>query len=148
MLEQRLEADSQAAMRGKLPELGVLRLLRAALKNEEIAKRGSVWDEAGVLAVLRRELKKRQESAKLYEQAARPELMAAELQEAKVIERYLPPAPSAEVIEEAAAELAAHLKLAAQKSMGQLVKAIMAHFDGACDGGSASAAARKALGLG
>lgn len=145
-IEQRLDEDTKTAARAKSPELGVLRLLRAALHNEQIARRGEPFGEAEVLLVLRREHKKRVEATQLYEQGGRAELAQAEREEAKVIERYLPASPAVEVIEAKARELAAELKLEGPKGMGQLIKALTAHFAGAVDGASASAAARKALG--
>lgn len=146
-LEQRLEADTQTAARARAPELGTLRLLRSSIKNETIAHRGQPFGDNEVMAVLRRELKKRREAAQLYVEGGRRELAENELAEATVIERYLPAAPSAAVIEAKAAELVTELALQGPKGMGQLIKALTEHFAGAVDGSAASAAARKALGL-
>lgn len=146
-LEQRLEADTQAAARSRLPELGTLRLLRAALHNEAIARRGQAWGTAEVLLVLRRELKKRQEAAQLYEQGGRAELASAERAEAQIIQRYLPASPSDEAVAAKAAELASTLNLAGPKGMGQLTKALTEAFAGAVSGQAASSAARRALGM-
>ncbi|MBI5465842.1 MAG: GatB/YqeY domain-containing protein [Candidatus Kerfeldbacteria bacterium] len=146
-LESRLAADIKVATRGRLPELQTLRLMRAALSNEAIARRakGEVMSEPDQLAVLRRELKKRQEAAKLYEQGGRAELAAKELAEAKVIERYLPAQPAAQDIKQVAAKLKGELGLSGQAGLGQLTKALLTHYQGSIDGRQASAAARAAL---
>lgn len=141
---ERLEADVAAATRARLPELTTLRSLKAALHNEAIAKRTEL-SAAEVMTVLRRELKRRQEAAKLYEQGARGELAAKEQAEAALIQKYLPQAPAAEELSATALRLKQELGLSGPQAMGQLIKALMEHYQGTCDGQAASAAARAAL---
>ena len=146
-LEQRLEADINAAQRGRSSDLGVLRLLKAALQSEAKAKGPeALLDELAVLGVLRRELKKRHEAAKLYEQGGRAELATAEKAEAEIVARYLPPAPSSEDIMATAQRLQAELGLSGPAALGPLTKAVLGHYAGAADGGSVSAAVRQVLG--
>lgn len=146
-LEQQLETDLKEAMRSRAPEVGVLRLLLAALKNEQIARGPKVeLKELDVLAVLRRELKKRQEAAKLYEQGGRLELAQAETHEAEVVSRYLPPPPSREEVLRIAHELQISLGLSGSKAMGQLTKAVLEHFAGAAQGQVVSQVVKEVLG--
>lgn len=146
-IESRLEADINTALRGKLPELATLRMLKSALHNEVIARAGKELglDEVGVLAIFRRELKKRQEAAKLYEQGGRAELAAQEKSEAEIIARYLPAAPNFDDIKNTVARLKQELNLSGPQAMGQLTKAVMAHYSGAADGQTVSSAVREAL---
>jgi hypothetical protein len=148
-LESRLAADLSAAARGKLPELSTLRLLRAALSNATIACRakGETLTAADELTILRRELKRRQEAARLYTEGGRPELASKELAEAQVIERYLPAQPAAENIAQTAAQLKTELNLSGSAGLGQLTKALLAHYQGSIDGRQASSAARAVLGV-
>src|SRR6478736_9888407 len=77
--------DLTAAMKaGEKDRVGALRLLLSEL--QKAAKDGSD-DE---LAVLRRERKRRHESAGAFRQGGRPELADAEEAEAAIIEGYLP----------------------------------------------------------
>ena len=149
-LERKLADDLKTAARGKLPELGTLRLLAAALQNETIARRvqSEGLDEATALSVLRRELKKRQEAAQLYASGGRSELAQQELNEALVIERYLPAAPDEAQVRATAERLQKELGLAGPTGMGQLMKALLAHYGGALDGQTASRLVRSVLGLG
>lgn len=146
-IESRLEADINSALRGKLPELATLRMLKSALHNEVIARVGkeSSLDEVGMLVIFRRELKKRQEAAKLYEQGERAELAAKEKSEAEIITRYLPAAPSLDDIKNTVARLKQELNLSGQQAMGQLTKAVMAHYNGAADGQTVSSVVREVL---
>ncbi len=144
--EEQLEADITAAQRGRKPELGTLRLLKSAFKNEAIGKgAGLELTEPEVLGVLRRELKKRQEAAKLYAQGGRPELAASEQAEATVITGYLPPSPTASDIAATVKKFQAELGLSGPSALGPLTKAVLAHYAGAADGGTVSAAVRQAL---
>lgn len=143
-IEQRLEADVVTAARARAAGLTTLRSLRAALKNEAIAKRAELTS-ADVVTILRRELKRRQEAARLYEEGGRAELAHNEKIEAELIQRYLPQAPSAEDVATTAVRLKTEMGLEGAKAIGQLTKAILEHYGGTADGQSASSAARAAL---
>jgi uncharacterized protein YqeY len=143
----RLEADINSALRGKLPELATLRILKSALHNEVIARVGKETglDEDGALAIFRRELKKRQEAAKLYEQGGRLDLAAKEKDEAEIIFNYLPAAPNSDDIKNTVVRLKQELNLSGVHAMGQLTKAVMAHYNGAADGQTVSSLVREVL---
>lgn len=137
----------KSATAAKSDELATLRLLKAALQNEAIAYRGrgqtlTVSDEA---AVARRELKRRQEAARIYETNYRPELAARERFEAEILQRYLPPRPTDEEIKHTAIELQAALGVSGPAAAGQLIKAVLAHYQGALDGGTATKLVRELL---
>ena len=82
--------DTKDAMRARdKGRLAALRMLSAALKNAEIEK-GDGLSEEEETAVLRRQLKQRDESAEAFERAGRGEQAAAERAEADVVRAYLP----------------------------------------------------------
>src|SRR3954468_11836918 len=84
-LADRVKQDLTSAMKaGEKDRVGALRLVLSELQKE--AKEGA-GDE---VAVLRRERKRRHESAAAFREGGRPELAAAEEAEAQVIEAYLP----------------------------------------------------------
>ena len=88
-LTQRLEQDMKAAMKNKdKAKLGVIRMLRSAIKNMEI-ERGRPLEEDEVLDVLARELKQRKESLQEFEKAGRSELAEKVKAEIAVVETYL-----------------------------------------------------------
>ena len=75
--------------------LSTLRLINAAIKDRDIAKRSEAGDDEGVgdgdiLVILGRMVKQRQESARAYEEGGRLELAEQERSEIKVIETFLP----------------------------------------------------------
>lgn len=91
-LKDRLTEDMKHAMRareaGKL-ELSVIRMVRAAIKNQEIEK-GSELSEEEIIQVLTREVKLRRDSLQEYEKANRPESVQSLKQEIEILMKYLP----------------------------------------------------------
>ena len=96
-VRQRLSAALKDAMKAKEADrLSTLRLINAAIKDRDIALRGTgaedgaVVGEDDVLAILGRMVKQRQESARAYEEGGRLELAEKEMAEIKVIGEFLP----------------------------------------------------------
>src|ERR1700737_1712762 len=101
-LKARLQSDLTAAMKAQdRLRMGTLRLVLAAIRNEELAgKQSRELTDDEVLKVLAKESKKRGEAAEIYTQNGRGELAANEHAEARVIHEYLPvPVSEAELAE-------------------------------------------------
>ena len=80
-LQERVDSDLKEAMRAKdTKKLGVLRMLKAALKYAAIAKSGAEAELSDVEAaqVVRKQVKQRQDSIESFENGGRPELAAKE----------------------------------------------------------------------
>src|SRR5438876_7929535 len=92
-LPEQIQKDMVEAMRARQePRLSTLRMVKSALKNKEIEKRGPL-EEKEVLAVLSTLIKQRKDSVEQFTKGNRPELAAKESEEIKIIEGYLPPGP-------------------------------------------------------
>lgn len=135
-----VKQDLVAAMKAREADrVGALRMVLSELQKS--AKEGG--DE---LAVLRRERKRRLESATAFRDGGRDELAAAEEAEARLIEDYLPAAmPEAELrglVREAIAATGA----TSPKDLGKVMKATMATVGDRADGKRASQIAREELG--
>lgn len=90
MLKEQIDADLKAAMHAKdQVTLDTLRMLRARIKNEEIAKGKDFADEE-IVSVIGSEVKKRKDSVTAYTEGNRPELAAKEQAEIVVLQKYLP----------------------------------------------------------
>ena len=93
-----LQLDLNASRKaGDKPATLLLGTIISDVKNREIELKRPVTDEDAV-DVLRCGIKKRREAIDMYQKGNRPELAATESAEVAVLERYLPAAPSAEVI--------------------------------------------------
>lgn len=128
-----LEQQSIAALKNRETiKSRTLRLLIARLKNERIAAGHELSDEE-VLVVVRSEYKRRREAAEEFEKGGRGELAAAELEEAAVLEGYLP-AQVAETDIVAVIEEQKSLHGWTNKDFGVAMKALKERFGGNADG--------------
>ncbi len=148
-ISQQLTDDMKVAMREKNKvTLDTIRMLKSSIKNAAIEKGGADGElnDAEVVAVIRKEVKKRQDSIEQYKKADRPELAAGEKAEIAVLEKYLPqPLSEAEIakaVEEAIAEVGATSK----KEMGQVMKLLQEKTGGRADGKALSDAVKAKLG--
>ena len=133
-LKTELQTDLKAAMRdGDKAKRDTLRVLMAAIKQEEIDSR-STLDDAGVLAILTRQVKQRRESIADYEKAGRPEQADQEKYEISLIEAYLPQLMSQAEIEPVISQIIADLGVTDVKGMGQVMGKAMAQLKGKADG--------------
>lgn len=134
---QRINQDITTAMKNKEAEkLSTLRMVKAALMNFEIEKKGkannpeATIDDAEAIKVLQTLVKQRRDSVEQYEQGGRPELAEKEASEIKFIETYLPAAMDeatvAKIVEEAISETGA----SSMKDLGNVMKAVMAKAAG------------------
>src|SRR5207248_10232143 len=92
-LQERVDSDLKEAMRAKdAVRLGVLRMLKSALKYSAIEKAGAQGqlDDTEAAQVIRKQVKQRQDSIESFEKGGRPELAAKEKDELAILNAYLP----------------------------------------------------------
>jgi uncharacterized protein YqeY len=140
-LADTVKQDLARAMKaGEKDRVGALRLVLSEL--QKTAKEGN-GDE---LAVLRRERKRRLESATAFREAGREELAAGEEDEARLIETYLPAQLDEDALRAIVAAAVAETAASSPKDMGAVMKVAMAKTQGNADGKVVSALVREALG--
>jgi uncharacterized protein YqeY len=140
-LRDRLQAALKDAMRAKEVErLSTLRLINAAIKDREIAQRGTgadeVVSEVEITAILSKMVKQRQESARIYEEGGRLELAEKELNEIKVIEEYLPRQLEGAEVDAAIAAAIAESGAASIRDMGKVMAVLKGKYTGQMDFGA------------
>jgi len=142
-LLETINHDLNASLKSK-DKAGVdlLRLLKAALKNEMIdLKRDDLKDD-DVIRVLKKEAKKRQDAITLFEQGGRNELALKEEQELVRIKKYLPEQMSREQIMELAKQVLVSLGETGSNQFGQVMKTVMQKAAGRADGAVVSEVVR------
>src|SRR6195256_6153606 len=147
-LQKRIDEDLKDAMRAKAAaRLSVLRLLKAALKNATIEKVGADGElnDADAIAVIRKQVKQRQDSIESFEKGGRAELAAKEKQELSILNGYLPQAMSAAEIAQAVRETIAETGATSKAQMGVVMKAVQAKVAGRADGKTLSQEVQKQL---
>jgi uncharacterized protein len=136
----RVKQDVVLAMKGgDKDRVQALRLILSEL--QKAAKEGD-GDET---AVLRRERKRRQESARAFREGGRDELATAEEAEAEIIGTYLPAELSDSELDSIVAAAIAETGAVEMKQMGVAMKAAMAQVGGRADGSRVSAKVKEAL---
>ncbi len=146
--QEQIDLDLKEAMKAKRAErLSVIRMLKSALKNLAIEKGGMqfVLDDATALGVVRKEMKKRQDSIESFEKGGRPELAAKERSEAEILAAYLPQAMSAADIAALVASCIAETGATSKKDMGAVMKLANERAAGRADGRALSSAVSAAL---
>jgi uncharacterized protein len=144
-LKEQLRSDMADAMRsGDQQRRNVLRMLVAAVKQEEVDS-GQVLADDGVLGVLQRQAKQRRESIADARSASRADLVAQEEAELALIEQYLPQMMSRDEVRALAARVIADLNATDMKSMGRVMGQLMPQLQGKAEGHVVSDVVRELL---
>jgi len=109
--------------------LDALRMIKTALKKHEIDSMKPL-DEPTELQILNTLIKQRKEAADMFRKGNRPELADKEDAELKLIESYMPSAPTAEEVDRAIDEAMAESGITSLKQMGVVMKAAQAKLSG------------------
>ena len=129
-LLERIQTDLVAAMRAKdEARLSAIRMIKTALKKHEVDSMKPL-DEATELQLLNTLVKQRREAADMFRKGGRPELADKEDAELKLIESYMPSAPSDEEIDAAISAALAETGATSAKQMGLVMKAAQAKLAG------------------
>ncbi|MDF2461698.1 MAG: GatB/YqeY protein [Candidatus Saccharibacteria bacterium] len=145
-LVEQLTEDMKASMKaGDTDRLNVVRLLRGAMKNEEI-KLGHPLEEAEALKVLQREAKQRRDSVEAYRSAGRDDLQKQEESELEIIGSYLPEAMSEDELAKVVDEVIAETGATDMKQMGAVIGGVMKRVGAKAEGGLVSKLVRERLG--
>lgn len=136
-----------ALLGGNRFEGDVLRNLKAAILNEEVAqgKRETGLDDAEVEKIIAREVKKRNESIKLYEANGRPELADEEKKEVAVLSTYLPKQLSEDEIRAIAKLVIEEMDTAGPSVMGQVIGGVKAKAGNSADGATVARVVKELL---
>jgi len=148
-LQERVDSDLKEAMRARdTTKLGVLRMLKSALKYAAIAKSGAEAElsDAEAAQVIRKQARQRQDSIESFEKAGRAELAEKEKGELTILNEYLPQAMSADEISKIVRETIAEAGATSRAQMGAVMKALQAKVAGRADGKALSAEVQTQLG--
>lgn len=144
-VQDRLTDDMKRAMKEKDKiRLSVIRMVRTALKNEEIERQRPLTEEE-TIQVLQRERKQRRESLQAAQQAGRTDLEAQAQQEIAILEEYLPTALSEEELRTLVEETIAEVGAKGKADLGRVMAALMPKVKGRADGKAVNALVQESL---
>ena len=143
-----IDSDIKDAMRARAAErLGVLRMLKSALKATAMEKgvADEALDDASALGVLRKEMKKRQDSIESFEKGGRLDLSEKEKSEAEILAAYLPKPLTSEETEALVRAAIAEAGATSKAQMGAVMKLATERAAGRADGRALSAVVGRLL---
>lgn len=134
-LQDRILSDMVQAMKDKnTQKLGVLRMVKAAFltaAKDKPKEGGTVLSDEEVVGILKREGKKRKESAAAFTTGNRKDLADTELAELAIIEAYLPAQMSADAIRDIVNSV---ITEKGKANFGAVMGAVMQQVNGQADG--------------
>ena len=147
-LSERIDSDLKDAMRARDAEkLGVLRMLKSAIKNAAIEKGGASaeLDDSEATQVIRKQVKQRQDSIESFEKGGRTELAEKEKSELAILNTYLPAAMDGEELSRMVREAIAEVGATSRAQMGAVMKALGPKVAGRADGKTLSQEVQQQL---
>ena len=150
-MQSRITTALKEAMKSKdSARLSTLRLINAAIKDREIALRGSAEDtklsDDDILGILGKMVKQRQESVRAYEEGGRLELAEKEQSEINIIEDFLPRQLSDEEADAAVNNAIESLGATSIRDMGKVMGALKSKYTGQMDFGRVGPMVKDRLG--
>ena len=144
-LTSKIQADMRSGMKSKNVDLvSTIRLLLAAIKQQEIDKREQLTD-SDVLTIVERLVKQRRESIQIYTEAGRNDLASKESAELEILTTYLPKQLTDEEVELIIQETLSSLDAREPKDMGKVMAALKTQLSGKADLSRVSTRVRELL---
>ncbi len=146
MLKQQIQDNMKAALKGgDKRRLGAIRLLMAAIKQQEVDERIEL-DDTTILLILDKMVKQRRDSISHYKQAGRDDLVEQETFEIEILREYMPEALSEEAITTMVEEAIASSGAASIRDMGKVMAQIKPKVQGRADMSAVSTLVKQKLG--
>jgi len=135
MLEEKIFNDYKEAMKNKdTLKSAALSFLRASLMNVAIDKKKKSLDDSDVIAVIRKQIKERQDSIEQFQRGNRQDLADKESKELEILKSYLPKELGSDEIKQIIQEAILSTGASGIKDMGKVMKEVSAKIAGRADG--------------
>ena len=149
-MREELNAAVKSAMKaGDKARLSTLRMMTSAIKDKDIAARTGEpttgVSDAEIVDLFAKQVKSREDSARLYDEGGRPELAAKEREEIAVIREFMPRQMDEAEAKAAIVALVAELGASGPKDMGRVMAALKERFAGKMDFAKASGLVKAVL---
>ncbi|MGC1402562.1 MAG: GatB/YqeY domain-containing protein [Thermodesulfobacteriota bacterium] len=121
-----------------------LRMLRAAIKNKEVERRGKLED-LEIIPIIQGLIRQGKEAVEQFEKGGRTDLAEKEKAELKIYAAFLPAQVTPDEIEESITQIIQEIKASGVKDMGKVMKTAMARLAGRAEGQTIQAIVRQKL---
>lgn len=143
-LIDRIKKDTFIALKEKdQDKAGILQIVSAELKNEEIEK-GDLSEEQQV-AVVRSQVKKLNDSIEQFKKGGRRDLADRDMRQKEILEKYLPSLMSTDEIKSIVSEVISETGAKSMSDMGKVMGAVMPQLKGKADGSDVKAVVEESL---
>jgi len=133
-LQEKLDQDlKQAMMSHDQTKVSTLRFLKSALKYAAIEKKAETLGDADIQQIIQKQIKQRKESIEQFTKAGRKELADKEIQEAKILESYLPKQLSDSELSDIIRKETTTIGATAKKDFGKMMKLLSEKLAGRAD---------------
>ena len=133
MLKEQIVADMTAAMKARTPDLDALRMLKADIMKYEVSGANKVATDDVVLDIIKRAIKQRKEAAEGFEKGGNKAMAQKELEEIKVLGKYMPEQLSEDEVKKIVQETIDQMN-AGPGDFGKVMGAVMGKVKGQADG--------------
>lgn len=135
MLIEKITKDYFQAMKDRdALKTSVLNMLKSSIKYLEIENREKPLTDEDVVALIKKEIKKHEESIEMYKAGEREDLVRKEEAELKILKEYLPEGLSEEQVRNIIKDTINKLNAKDQNDFGRVMKEIMPILKGKADG--------------
>ena len=123
---------------GEKTKVSLTRLLLAAVKDKEISLRNNqdfdeIINDNIVMEIINKMIKQRKIAAQTYKEAKRDDLAEKEMEEAKLLNHYLPSQLSEDQLNNEVEEIIKIVEAQSLRDMGKVMKVIKENLSGKCD---------------
>ena len=145
-IKERLSDTMKSSLKaGDKDTLAFARNLHAAVRKEEIDTRTDLNDD-GVLKIITRLVKQRQDSITQFEQGGRQDLVDKEKAELKFLQAFMPAQMSEEEVRSLVSWAVTESGATSAKDMGQVMKLLIPKIQGKADAKFVNQLVREKLG--
>ena len=146
-LKEQLMQDYKDAMKSAdVLKKNTVNMVRAAIKQYEVDQRVTLEDDADIVKIIKKQVKMRADALEDFAKAGRDDMVDGYKKEIEILKSYLREEMGEEEIKAKVKEIAEKLEIEANmKSMGKLMKSVMAELKDKADGSAVNKAVKEFL---
>jgi uncharacterized protein len=145
LLYQEIEENFKKAMKSQDKiRTSCLRMLRAAIKNKEVDRRGKL-DDQEILTVIKGLIRQGKEAIEQFEKGGRPDLAEKERAELDIYYAFMPTQATTLEVEEMVDQIIREGQASGAKDMGKVMKEAMSRLAGRAEGQTIQVIVKKKL---
>jgi len=146
MLEEKIFNDYKEALKAKDSlKSSVLSFLRAEMMNTALSKKKNKLEDVDAIAVIKKQIKARQDSIEQFTKGGRQDLADKEIKELEILKNYLPPQMPEEEVKKVIEDFILAAGATSMKDMGKVMKEAAEKIGTAADGKLISELVRQKL---